>query len=144
MKKIRLFFFACLVSFFYEGKSQDKELVKSPKQISFAFQAYDNYSTTYLGKKDSIYITPNGAAFGFMFDYAWQLSGFGNKRAAAFISVPLIYSSYLSADNKKISHTVFKYGWTVRHELKKRRNTDRKSTRLNSSHTDISRMPSSA
>jgi hypothetical protein len=59
---------------------------------------------------------PSG--YTFIFDYAWQLSGFGNKKAS-YITVPIGYT-YMPAgsiDDDPVS--IVSYGWTVRHELAK-------------------------
>ena len=63
---------------------------------------------------------PNKATngYGFMLDYAWQLSGF-NGGKAAFISVPLGYSQMLPDNDSMVSARIISYGWTVRHELRK-------------------------
>ena len=53
-------------------------------------------------------------------------------KGAVMAQIEMVTDVPLSAANKKAGIVIKKY------------TTDRKSTRLNSSHTDISRMPSSA
>ena len=104
---------------------------KVPKQYSLEFgyrnafyQAgyqYGQVNTAYKGVPimDANGSAPNQAThgFGFLFDYAWQLSGLNGKRPPVYLSVPMGYT-VLFADNassKRIS--MLNYGWTTRHEL---------------------------
>ncbi len=90
--------------------SQEAQIRKVPKQYSL------DLGYRYLTKNTFA----NGANHGssFMFDYAWQLSGLNGSRAA-FISVPLGYAMYHEEGKDAIS--VLSYGWTVRHELGKKK-----------------------
>lgn len=90
---------------------------KVPKQISFEagyrnlFSVIDN-SNALSGNK-----TMHG--YGFLIDYAWQLSGLNKKKPAVFVSIPLGYSRLMAANNQSNSIGLLSYGWTVRHELSK-------------------------
>ncbi|OIP85079.1 MAG: hypothetical protein AUK44_00620 [Porphyromonadaceae bacterium CG2_30_38_12] len=55
--------------------------------------------------------------YGFLFDYAWKLSGLNGKKPGAFISVPIGYSVLLPANAASTQMSLLSYGWTVRHEL---------------------------
>jgi len=92
--------------------AQDFE--KSPKQYSLELGYRYNFSSNFVNNASS--------GYGMLFDYAWQLSGFKNKKAA-YISVPLGYTSLMpnSATDKRAS--ILSYGWTVRHELAKGKST---------------------
>lgn len=57
--------------------------------------------------------------YGFLFDYAWQLSGFDGTKAKSFISVPMGYTILLPDNPLQQRTSMLNYGWTVRHELKK-------------------------
>ena len=55
--------------------------------------------------------------YGFLFDYAWQLSGLNNKRPAVYLSVPMGYTVVFADNNLSKNISLLNYGWTVRHEL---------------------------
>ena len=84
-----------------------QSIEKAPKFKSFEVGYRHISSTTFDMKTEGLT---------FLFDYAWQLSGF-NGRPAAFISVPLGYT-YLYGGSGEHSGGIMSYGWTVRHNLK--------------------------
>jgi len=55
--------------------------------------------------------------YGFLFDYAWQLSGLNKKRPAVYLSVPMGYTVVFADNNLSKNISLLNYGWTVRHEL---------------------------
>ena len=69
-----------------------------------------------------------------------------------FISLHLIYIKHFMANNYLLNYWINEVHWGYNYLLiiillliiSRLHSSDRKSTRLNSSHTDISRMPSSA
>lgn len=101
---------------------KDSSIFKIPKQISVEF-GYRNsfYTHTYLTNTATPQGLPNMATHGYggLIDYAWQLSGFGGKRSAAFISVPMGYSVLMPDDATSRKVSMLNYGWTVRHDLAK-------------------------
>ena len=58
--------------------------------------------------------------------------------------VPTLLNDLPGWDNDSIQDTLIPFYRSCKKILLKNPSADRKSTRLNSSHTDISRMPSSA
>jgi hypothetical protein len=88
---------------------------KVPKQYSLEF----GYRNLFSVIDNSNALLGNSAThgYGFLFDYAWQLSGLNKKRPAVFISVPMGYSVLMpdNAASKRIS--LLSYGWTTRHEF---------------------------
>ena len=104
----------------YNLFAQTELISKVPKQISLEF-GYRNsfYKNTRLSNDGSTTGILNNATngYGFLIDYAWQLSGLNGKKPAVFLSVPIGYSVLLPNDalSKKIS--MLNYGWTIRHEL---------------------------
>ena len=94
--------------------AQSVSISKVPKQISIEF-GYRNsfYKNTRLSNDGSTTGTLNNATngYGFLVDYAWQLSGLNGKKPAVFLSVPIGYSVLLPDDalSKKIS--MLNYGW---------------------------------
>ena len=63
------------------------------------------------------------------------------------LSDQVLLNHYLSGDRSAISKLIERHSRRVRDYINmmvKDRDVDRKSTRLNSSHTTVSRMPSSA
>lgn len=88
---------------------------KVPKQISIEtgyrnlFSVIDN-SNVLSGNKSM-------HGYGFLIDYAWQLSGLNKKKPAVFVSIPLGYSRLLASNSQSKSIGLLSYGWTVRHEL---------------------------
>jgi hypothetical protein len=89
------------------------QISKVPKQYSFEMGYRNHFSTINY---------PNEAmhGYGFLLDYAWQLSGLDGTKPKVFLSVPMGYTIVMPVDdlNKKMS--MLNYGWTVRHELKKK------------------------
>ena len=116
-------FFTTIIIFAFSSNiilGQSEAKPKVPKQISFeagyrnVFTVIDNSPliTNPFNNKAS-----NG--YGFLFDYAWQLSGLNGKKAAAFITVPIGYTVMMPDDASSKRITMLNYGWTVRHELAK-------------------------
>jgi hypothetical protein len=106
MKKI--FLLIILFSLFYNSLiSQTFE--KVPKQYSL------DLGYNYILTSDMANIASSG--YGFMFDYAWKLSGFGEKKAV-YLSVPISYT-YFTEPGSSLTNSQLNYGWTVRHELAK-------------------------
>ncbi len=89
---------------------------KVPKQYSLEF-GYRNLFSVIDNSPVSPYVNSASHGYGFLFDYAWQLSGLNKKRPAVFISVPIGYAVLMpdNADSKRIS--LLSYGWTTRHEF---------------------------
>ena len=93
-------------------------IVKVPKQYSFEFGYRNLFSVIDKTPIDhSPYVNSATHGYGFLFDYAWQLSGLNKKRPAVFLSVPMGYTVILpdNSGSKRIS--MLNYGWTTRHEL---------------------------
>lgn len=118
MKKLHLLpILLFLSSFSITFAQNDSITYKVPKQISFelgyryVFPLID-YSITSIIAGNS---ASNGV--GFLFDYAWKLSGLNGKKPAIYLSVPIGYTVMLpdNAVSKRIS--MLNYGWTIRHEL---------------------------
>jgi len=86
---------------------------KVPKQYSFE-AGYRNL----FGQSNLMNKTMHG--YGFLFDYAWQLSGFDGTKAASYITVPMGYTILQPVDQFNKGMSMLNYGWTVRHELKKK------------------------
>ncbi len=95
--------------------AQEITIAKVPKQYSLEF-GYRNVFTV-MDKSSLPYTNEASHGYGFLFDYAWQLSGLNGKKAAAYITVPMGYTVMMPDNdmNKRIS--MLNYGWTVRHEL---------------------------
>jgi len=105
-----------VISFkFTNIKAQEISIAKVPKQYSLEF-GYRNVFTV-MDKSALPFLNNATHGYGFLFDYAWQLSGLNGKKAAAFITVPMGYTVMMPDNemNKRIS--MLNYGWTVRHEL---------------------------
>lgn len=92
--------------------SQSKKSSKVPKEYSFEL-GYRNV----FGQSNIANMASNG--YGFLFDYAWQLSGFDGTKAKSFISVPMGYTVLMPDNASQARTSMLNYGWTVRHELKK-------------------------
>lgn len=88
---------------------------KVPKQYSLEFGYRNLFSV--IDNSNALLGNSTTHGYGFLFDYAWQLSGLNKKRPAVFISVPMGYSVLLpdNASSKRIS--LLSYGWTTRHEF---------------------------
>lgn len=101
---------------------QTTELKKSPKQKTIEVGGRYIYSTIYSGNTAlPKSLAENKANIGItaLFDYAWQVSGFNGKHAAAYITIPIGYTMMFADNKSQKSSTVLSYGWTVRHELTK-------------------------
>jgi len=94
--------------------AEDVKPSKAPKQYSLE-AGYRN--VFYVTDKSNLFGNNYSHGYGYLFDYAWQLSGIDGKKPSAFISVPIGYSVMVpnNANYKQIS--MLNYGWTVRHEL---------------------------
>jgi len=105
---------------------KDSVVIKRiPHQISVEF-GYRNsfYKNTYLTTAGTYFDAANPQTLnsathgvGVLVDYAWQLSGFNNKKTAIYLSIPMGYTIMLpdNKDSKRIS--MLNYGWTIRHNL---------------------------
>lgn len=98
-----------IVFSFMNLTSQD--LIKAPKQYSFELGYRYMLSNDLLAAGGQ-----NG--YGFLIDYAWQLSGFTPEKHAVYLSVPLGYS-YLPSRGLSPDQKMLHYGWAVRHILRK-------------------------
>lgn len=90
---------------------------KIPKQYSLEFGYRNVFSVI-----DRSGILPENNAtngYGFLFDYAWQLSGFSAKKPAIFLSVPIGYTVLTPENNLSQRANMLNYGWAIRHELSK-------------------------
>jgi len=89
---------------------------KVPKQYSLEF-GYRNLFSVIDNSGITPYVNSATHGYGFLFDYAWQLSGLNKKRPAVFLTVPMGYTVLLpdNASSKRIS--LLNYGWTTRHEF---------------------------
>lgn len=88
---------------------------KVPKQYSFEF-GY-RYLFSIIDKSNSPFVNSAKHGYGFLFDYAWQLSGLNKKRPAVYLSVPIGYSVLLADNPTSQQISMLSYGWTIRHEL---------------------------
>jgi len=88
---------------------------KVPKQYSFEF----GYRNIFSVIDNANALTGNSATHGvgFLFDYAWQLSGLNKKRPAVYLSVPMGYTIIYADNSLSKDISLLNYGWTVRHEL---------------------------
>lgn len=88
---------------------------KVPKQYSLEFGYRNLFSVIDNASALPATLATNG--YGFLFDYAWQLSGLNKKRPAVYLTVPIGYAVLLpdNAGSKRAS--MLNYGWTVRHEF---------------------------
>lgn len=59
---------------------------------------------------------PAHGVFG-AFEYAWQLSGFEPGRPAAYLGLPMRFTSFLDGQTPFAKSVMFNYGWSVRHQL---------------------------
>jgi len=109
MKKI---LFILLFSYSIVAFSQETGVVKAPKQYSVEMGYRYMHKNTFINQANTGYTV--------LFDYAWQLSGFGGDKAPTYLSVPIGYT-YLLADNGNANENmrILSYGWTVRHMFRK-------------------------
>ena len=86
-----------------------QELEKAPKQYSIEI------GYRYMLSNE---LVPDGGVhgYGFLLDYAWQLSGFHGKKRPVYLSVPLGYTM-IPGGNSGPSQRMLHYGWTVRHMI---------------------------
>lgn len=96
--------------------AQEISIAKVPKQLSMEF-GYRNVFTVLDKSTLNTFSNEASHGYGFLFDYAWQLSGLNGKRAAAFITVPIGYTIMMPDNDLNKRITMLNYGWTVRHEL---------------------------
>jgi hypothetical protein len=89
---------------------------KVPKQYSLEF-GYRNLFSVIDNSPIAPFLNSATHGYGFLFDYAWQLSGLNKKRPAVFLSVPIGYSVVFADNNLSKNISLLNYGWTVRHEL---------------------------
>ena len=112
--KILLFFLIIIPAL---SHSQETATFKIPKQYSLEFGYRNVFSVI-----DRTGILPENKAangYGFLFDYAWQLSGFSARKPAIFLSVPIGYTVLMPDNNLSQRATMLNYGWAIRHELAK-------------------------
>jgi hypothetical protein len=95
---------------------------KVPKQISFE-AGYRNLFSV-IDHSDVLADNKTMHGYGFLFDYAWQLSGLNKRKPAVYLSVPLGYSVLFAGNSSSKTISLLSYGWTIRHEL----NVDRSVT----------------
>ena len=99
-----------LISILFSGLSSAQQMEKVPKQYSL------EAGYRYILSSEFNNVAPSG--YTFIFYYAWQLSGFGKKKAS-YISVPIGYTIMPAGSSDDDQVRVVSYGWTVRHELAK-------------------------
>lgn len=87
---------------------------KVPKQYSLEFGYRNLFSVI---DHSNSYSNSATHGYGFLFDYAWQLSGLNKKRPAVYLSVPMGYAVIFADDNASKRISLFSYGWTTRHEF---------------------------
>ena len=97
---------------------KDSTFYKVPKQISFEV-GYRNVFTVIDKSSNSAFTNQASNGYGFLVDYAWQLSGFNGKKSAIFLSVPIGYTVMFPDNNVSKRISMLNYGWTIRHELAK-------------------------
>lgn len=102
----------------YKADSLHKyiNIPKVPKQYSLEF-GYRNLFSVIDNSTVSPYVNSATHGYGFLFDYAWQLSGLNKKRPAVFLTVPIGYSVLYADNNASQRISLLNYGWTTRHEL---------------------------
>ncbi|MDD2285178.1 MAG: hypothetical protein PHQ11_07235 [Paludibacter sp.] len=106
-KHLYIFIFFIFVS---QLSINAQTIKKAPKQYSFELGPRKLFSHRNITLN-------NTDGFGVLFDYAWQLSGFGGTKNASFISVPMGYTILPGNDAATERISMLNYGWTVRHEL---------------------------
>lgn len=89
------------------------QMSKVPKEYSVEFGYRNHFSTINY---------PNEAmhGYGFLLDYAWQLSGLDGSRPKIFLSTPMGYSVVMPINDLNKRMSMLNYGFTIRHELKKK------------------------
>ena len=107
MKKIILIIAILLFKIFIANAKDKNEMNRVPKVKSFEIG--------YRSITQSDYAINNGG-YTFLFDYAWQLSGFHGSKKKSFISVPLGLTFMNLGD--EANARILSYGWTVKHDLK--------------------------
>jgi hypothetical protein len=112
IKKTLALLFLLTLLFNGIASAQQTTLKRVPKQISFEL-GYRNL----LSIKNLDTDVKHGT--GFLLDYAWQLSGLDGSKPAAYISVPLGYTSMIPGSDSSNELSMLCYGWTVRHQLAK-------------------------
>ncbi len=86
-----------------------QELIKAPKQYSLEIG--------YRYSLSNDFISSGGKhGYGFLLDYAWQLSGFTPAKHAVYLSVPIGYT-ILPGSGSTPGQRMLSYGWTVRHMM---------------------------
>lgn len=88
---------------------------KVPKQYSFEFGYRHVFSII-----DHYNVLQGNAVrhgYGYLFDYAWQLSGLNKTKPAVYISLPMGFSTIKATHAASNDMTLFAYGWSTRHEL---------------------------
>ncbi len=124
MKKIFILSIITLGLTLYSNNlaAQETMISKVPKQISFE-AGYRNVFTL-IDKSAISFLNPTSTGmneathgYGFLFDYAWKLSGLDGKKPAIFITVPIGYTVMMPDNSASKSLSMLNYGWTVRHEL---------------------------
>jgi hypothetical protein len=88
---------------------------KVPKQYSLEFGYRNLFSV--IDNSNALLGNSATQGYGFLFDYAWQLSGLNKKRPAVFLSVPMGYSVLYADNNASNRISLLSYGWTTRHEF---------------------------
>ena len=88
---------------------------KVPKQYSFELGYRNIFSV--IDNANALLGNSATHGYGFLFDYAWQLSGLNKKRPAVFLSVPMGYTVVFADNDLSKNISLLNYGWTVRHEL---------------------------
>jgi len=89
---------------------------KVPKQYSLEF-GYRNLFSVIDKSLDAPYVNSASHGYGFLFDYAWQLSGLNKKRPAVFLTVPMGYAVIFPDNSTSKRISMLNYGWTTRHEF---------------------------
>lgn len=88
---------------------------KVPKQYSLEFGYRNLFSV--IDNSATPFVNSASHGYGFLFDYAWQLSGLNKKRPAVFLSVPMGYTVIMPDNSTSKRISMLNYGWTTRHEL---------------------------
>lgn len=115
MKKI--FIFSLLIISFTQLSAQDSITYKVPHQLSF--EGGYRYVLSVIDRSAVPFTNNASHGYGFLFDYAWKVSGFTKDKPNIFLSVPIGYTVMLPDDPASQSTSMLNYGWTVRHEIGK-------------------------
>lgn len=89
---------------------------KVPKQYSLEF-GYRNLFSVIDNSSIAPFVNSATHGYGFLFDYAWQLSGLNKRKPAVFLTVPMGYTVLMPDDASSKRISLLNYGWTTRHEL---------------------------